>query len=486
MLNATYQSGTYTRKIAQLKSQSIAELKFGGDLGEIIAVYPQVSLSSAEVSSGRINYGGRLICTLVYVDGDNKLCRIQKGVEFSHFADDDRLAPAQFCECELICERTSVKREGSNYVLSVVVCAMITVCDSAERGYISALEGAIVRREEGKLFNAVAFSGESETEDDFNLVASDILVPAAKPVILNCAVKTGLIEISGEIYLSLLAVREDSPVAVDRVIPFKAEIACEQAVVPSPVNCRAEIKDMSVDCKVNEEKGKCDVTFTSTLAFFGEFYEEEQTTIISDAFSPDKELKLDFGEESYETCSDIKVYSERVSGLCASKAKLDYTCAFLAAALPKAEFTRTQDGVEGCVTATLIYSQGGEIHSSQISLPYSLKLGGLSGSGKTDIAVSGVSVRQRAEGECEAEAALKITVCDGAKERVKYLTAAEECGDKKQIDSAISVYIPAAGDGLWETAKKLSVEPDGIKAANPELNFPLSGKERILIFRGRK
>lgn len=486
MLNATIATGTYTRKIAEFKAQSIVEIKFTEqDMGEVVAVYPQVSLSSAEVSSGRINYSGRLICTVVYADGSN-LCRVQKGAEFSHHVDNDGLAPAQGCDCALSCEHTRLKREGSFYIVSVVVGAQITVSDAAERSYVQSLEGAVVRQEEGKLFNAVAFTGESEIDDDFSLVATDILVPSAQPVVLNCNVRSGLVEVTGEIYLSLLAVREGSPVALERVIPFKAELSCERAVLPSPASCRAEIKDMSVDCKVNEERGKCDVNFTATLAFSGKLYEEEDVAYISDAFSTENELKLNYFEEVCDVCTDVKVYSERVSGLCAAKAKLDYTCAFLAAALPRAEYTRSGDTVDGIVIATLFFEQGGEVRSTEVSLPFSVKLSGLgSFDGGVTVAVVGVSLRQRAEGECEAEAVLKITVPDGERHSVRYLTGAEE-GEKKSVNnSAISVYIPAAGDGLWETAKKLGCQPESITKANPELNFPLSGKERILIFRGK-
>ncbi len=487
MLNATIATGVYTRKTAELTAQSIVEIRFTEqEPGEAVAVYAQVSLTSAEPSSGRVNYGGRLICTLVLADGE-KLCRMQKGAEFTHHADGDAVAPAQTCDCALTCERTSVRREGSSYVVSVVVGARVVLSDGAERSYIASLEGAHVKREEGKLCNVLPFSGESDIEDGFNLVATDVLVPSAQPVVLNCEKKTGYVEISGEIYLSLLAVREGSPVASDRVIPFKAEVPCERAVTPSPAYCRAEIKDMSVGCKVNEERGKCDVELSATLAFYGFFCEEEQATLITDAFSTENALKLTYSEEKTDVCTDVKVYSERVFAPCAVKAKLDYTCAFLAAALPQAEFSRTQDGVEGSITAVLLYSRNSEIHSTEVSMPFSVKLAGLNAAGfPISVAVCGISIRQRAEGECEGEAQLKICAWDGETRAVRYLSAAEEGEKKKSEDCAVTVHFPAAGDGLWETAKKLGAAPESVEASNPELSYPLTGKERILLFRGKK
>lgn len=486
-LSTQYSTGNYQRRIAVIKSQSIVEIRLSGqDIGEIAAVYPQISLSSCETASGRVTYGGRLVCTVVYADENAKLCRVQKGAEFSHFADDERLAPAQNSLCALSCERAQVRRDGSSYVVAVVVGAEISVFASAERNYLSALDGAILKRENAKLYTAVTFTGESEVEDDFDCNAEDVLVPAAEALVLDCNCRAGTVEVSGEIYLSLLAVRDGKPVSLDRIIPYKCEIACDDALLARKAVCRAEIKEISVNAKVNEEKGKCDVEVVARLGFAGTYYDEEEVSLITDAFSCGKGLQLTYAEEIASPCTEIKVYSERVSGLCATKAKLDYTCAFLAAALPRAEFARSSDGIEGSVSATLLYEQNGEIRSTEVNLPFAVSLAGL-GEHCSDVAVAvcGVNLRQRAEGECEAEAVLKIAAAECESAGVRYLSDAAEGEELKTCDSAISVYIPSEGDDLWATAKKLLQSPEEIQATNPELAFPLTGRERILVYRPR-
>ena len=202
-----------------------------------------------------------------------------------------------------------------------------------------------------------------------------------------------------------------------------------------------------------------------------------------DAFSRKNELKLNFAEESVCPSKEIKVYSERVGGLCATKAKLDYTCAFLAAAAPRAEFARSGDGVEGSVTATLLYEQNGEIRATEVNLPFTVTLNGLGECNAVNIAVCGVNMRQCSEGECEAEAVLKIAASECLSENVKYVCGVEEGESVPVNDCALSVYIPAAGDDLWATAKRLRQSPQEIETTNPELSFPLTGKERILIYR---
>ncbi len=480
-------AGAYSRRVAVIKSQSIVEIRFSGrEAGEIIAVYPQVCLSSCEAGSGRVTYGGRLICTLVYVDEDGKLCRVQKGAEFSHYADDDSLAPANTALCALSCERTQVKRDGSSYVVAAVIGAEISVYATSERSILTSAEGAVTLTETKKLFSAVTFTGESEVEDDFDCNAEDVLVPAAEVLVTDCNVRAGMAEINGEIYLSMLAIRDGKPVCFDRIIPFKSEIACEDALLARKAVCRAEIKEISVEARVDEEKGKCGVDAVIQLSFAGRYYDEEETQLILDAFSTENELKLAYAEETVSPCTEIKVFSERVSGLCATKAKLDFTCAMLAAALPKAEFVRTEKGIEGSISAALLYEQNGEIRSTEINLPFAVDLIGLNNCGEEiSVAVCGVNIRQRSEGECEAEAVVKIAVADSEDCSVRYVCEITEAEKLKANDCAISVYIPAAGDDLWSTAKSLRQSPDMIKETNPDLSFPLTGSERIVVFRGK-
>lgn len=486
-LSTQSSTGAYSRRVAVIKSQSIVEIRFSGrETGEIIAVYPQVSLTSCEAASGRVTYGGRLICTVVYADEDGKLCRIQKGAEFSHFADDENLAPASTVLCALSCERTQVKRDGSAYLIAAVIGAEISVYATAERNILTSAEGAVTLTENKKLYSAVAFSGESEVEDDFDCNAEDVLIPAAEVLVTDCDVHAGVAEIHGEIYLSLLAMRGGKPVCLNRIVPFKSEIACEDALLARKAACRAEIKEISVEASVDEERGKCGVDAVIQLAFSGTYYDEEETQLVLDAFSTESQLKINFAEENANPCTEIKVFSERVGGLCATKAKLDYTCSLLAAALPKAEFVRTENGIEGSITATLLYEQNGEIHSTEVNLPFTVELIGLNNcSGEIGVAVCGVNIRQRSEDECEAEAVLKISAPDGEECSVKYVCEIAEAEKREERNCAISVYIPASGDDLWSTAKKLLQSPDEIKATNPDLAFPLTGCERILVYRGK-
>lgn len=493
MLKPVQNTEGVKRLIKQVTSRSVVESRFpqSSDITEIIAVEPQLCTTSCEVADGRINYGGKLVLTIVYSDEEGKLCRMQKGAEFTHYADDEDFVPAQSGVCNLLCDKLTYRRDGSSYVISAVVAANICVYEQSERSYLTSAEGAYVKNEEVNFCSLVTFSGESEVEDEFEADSLiDVLIPSAKAVVLSAECGTGDVDISGEIYLSLFAMRRQSPVCIERVIPFKTTIPCDDAYAGVNATATVEIADLNLTANVNEEKGKCDLSFTCTLNASGWFTAVHSESVAVDAFSSSNKLELSLEKENSLVCREIKVYSESVKGLAAAKSKLGYDCQFCAAVLPVAEceYNQTEGCAEGAVSCNLIYMQGGEIKSTEITLPVSVPLKGAARSDQTvilSVAVSGVAVKLKAEGEAEASANLKIcaTVCD--KNECSYIRTLEEKEEVVPNDCALSVFLPSAGDGLWEVAKKLNKSPSDVVACNPELTFPLKGQERILIYRAK-
>jgi hypothetical protein len=95
-------------------------------------------------------------------------------------------------------------------------------------------------------------------------------------------------------------------------------------------------------------------------------------------------------------------------------------------------------------------------------------------------------VRQRREGEAEGEATLKVTIKLYQQTQAEYISEIEEGEEIPENDCAISIFIPRAGDGLWETAKQLKRPPEEVEKSNPDLKFPVQAGERIFIYRQKQ
>ncbi len=81
--------------------------------------------------------------------------------------------------------------------------------------------------------------------------------------------------------------------------------------------------------------------------------------------------------------------------------------------------------------------------------------------------------------ECE----LIFTVYPCERSNIKYVKEIKCVGEKKECASAISVFIPMEGEDLWSLSKRLNVCPETLVLTNKDLQFPLTGKERIVVYR---
>lgn len=489
------QTENYVRKTACAQGRTIVECRFSqsNEISEIVAVHPSVSLNSCNVSDGRVDYTGKLVCTVVYVDEEGKLCRIQKGAEFTHYIENEQFKNERFAQCTLSAEKAQIKRDGSSFVITSVVAAKVSVYATEKREYLCDIDGAICNIKREKFTSAVWFSGESEVSDDFEADGIvDVLLPQAQAYISDCTAGDGEIKISGEICLSLLAMRGDSAVSLDRVIAYNAVLACDKSRLSANACACVQVKELSVNATVNEDRAKCLIEIDCVLDFDGVFFQENENSVVVDAFSVSNELQLNGAVENSYSCTQFKTTSQRISAPVICDAKIDYTCSFKAVACPKVEYEyeREKDLLQGAIYFVLIYEQNGEIKSCNVEMPFSqtTKFFDVEFGGEValQVAVCGLGVRQQTEGGCVAEAVLKASACAIEESQINYVISVAEGEATQKNDSAITVFIPSANDGVWEVAKHLKKSPDEVIAENPDLSFPTTGEERILVYRAKK
>ena len=78
---------------------------------------------------------------------------------------------------------------------------------------------------------------------------------------------------------------------------------------------------------------------------------------------------------------------------------------------------------------------------------------------------------------------MKIVLVPKRSRSVRPLVSVTEGEPLVLSDSAVSVYIPRAGDGLWELSKSLKKSPEEVSASNPDIEFPIKAGQRVIIYR---
>ena len=483
------QTTTYRgyQKVLSLTHQTAVECKFGAEVESVIASDARVVLTGAEVIDGQVRYFGKTYFLIVYADSEKRICRVEKGIEFSAHADNEGCYPALTARASLSIENLSTRREGASVYLTALIGADISLYGEESFDYLSGGD-LIMKREEKSLLSARLVGGTTETEDEFETeFIGDILLHAESVSGVDLALSAGTLRAEGEINLSILALKgDDSLVSFERLVPFNFEIPCEEAFPGRNAELKVSVLDVVLKADADEEKQRCKIIAEFTLGAEGCVYEERTIDAVVDAFSATHEITLQFAEVTTSGAGASHGFTERISGKAALSSTIDFSDTLLAVTLQRAEanLVSTDDGmrVEGVALATLIVKGAdGNIRGLEMSLPFSV--GADVENADVSVLVCSMNARQRQEGEIDAEATLKISFQEHRSLSAKFVSGAEEGAEVQISDCAVSVFIPAAGDGLWELSKSLKKSPEEVALNNPELEFPVKEGQRVVIYR---
>lgn len=474
-------------KICRLNDQTTVECRFGGEVETVLAVYASATLLRAEADNGEVRYAGRAHFLIVYEDGDRHVCRAEKGVEFAARAQDERCVPAFTPRVRFATENVSMRREGASVYVSTLFGADISLYGDQSFLYLTG-GPLITKRENLCLTTAHLCSGETELSDEFETeFVGDILLHTEAVNVNEVTCVTGALRVGGEVNLCILALKGEELVSFERLIPFSVEIPCDEAAAGGSGEAHATVKSVALDAETNEERGRCVVHADLTLAVEGCVYVETEIDGVTDAYSAQNTVALSYSELDCVSAGEPIRLTERIAGKAALSSEVDFSDVFMAVVLERAEASvvATPEGkrLEGVAAATLLARGAEKSHRGiDMSLPFSVPVNA-EGECDCEILVCGMSARQKQEGEIEIEGTLKITLFPKRKTHVCAVCGAEEGAPVVQSDSAVSVYIPRAGDGLWELSKSLKKPPEEVLAGNPDLEFPVREGQRVIIYR---
>ena len=494
----TYAAYDYTACGAQIRSQSIVECRLSDwAQNRPLAVYPSVTLTAADVSDGEVRYSGKLYFSVVARAEDGAVISAERGAEFSHKAACESAAPACRADVRLIVEKTETRQDGRALILSAIVTAEIQLLAPKQLAYLSGGEGVVCDLRPARIGSVYPCSGSCELEEEFDTdYVGDVLAHSEQAGLTRVVAGAGALDVSGEVCLCVLAKRagENEAVSYERLIPFRAEIPCDEAAAGMACSARAEVSSVSLSASCDEEKGRCRILAQIAVSVAGRVYGGGKVLLPQDAFCPGYACTLTREALAFEEPLCAFTAVERVSGTAALGGSIDFSCALQAAAQCRAEAAATvSDGaieVDGVLHAVVFCREGSEVRSLPVSLPFSFPVRSdrakAGDRAEVTVLVCGAGVRQKTEGELEAEGTLRLFFTLYGKTECACVTGLAVGSPAEEEGGAIRVFMPAAGDTLWDTAKKLGRPPEAVAEENPQLTFPLRGSERIVVYRKKE
>lgn len=469
------------------------------EVAKLLGISPKVTLSGAEIIDGQVSYGGKAIFCVMFVDSDGKVKKAECGAEFEQRLSVNAEIENGVPTVKLSLEK--VRAESVNGILSVkakVIANIEIICEKKLR-YAVGGEDLFLKKQE-KTVSKKTCSKKAiypiEEEFEIGYAIEEVLLHKTEASLTAITTGVGVVTVDGEAYLSvcLLQKIEKSDILKEtKSFPFRFEIEAEESMPSSTCTALAVVKSAKLDIVVDEETGKSVVKLSAQIELSVDCYEDRNGEVLVDAYSSTHEVILQKESETFCRPSDYRNEKTEIKLRAGFNESLAGGSRLMCVAVEKLEATqiKAQDGVlriEG-VLETIAFIKDGEgtVFSKKLEAPFETVFAVETGCEYTaTLRAENVKGKLLSLSEVELTATVVLSLQNYKKETVDFICALEVGKEKKVKTQAMSVYIPLAGEELWDVAKRLNSSPEVILEINRDLTFPLTGEERLLIYRQEK
>ena len=455
-----------------------------------------VTANSYAAADGRANgagFTGKAVFCVCYADKDGTLKKYECGKEFSgEFTDAEKVA-LKGIRSEI--EKCEVDTSGINLSVSAIASVIATATGRKEISCLSGGEGLIVNtaeKEVVKRFKSVvgAYPVVDETELDYPV--KEVLTHNAAVLLTSAQCGVGTVIIDGEAIITSMVLPNSEKgdiIKKIRTIPLRIEVEYEDTMPTSDAEADVYIRSFKTEITVDETSGKSSVEISLNIGYEVSATVNETVAIATDVFSTAENIKCENGKFGFSGSVGRRVERQKIFmrvPVPALEAGETFIATYNDSAQP---LSVKKDGkgvtVGGAYSAEIFISGENGIRTVKVETPFSVTVPEFECDGDLSVTVLPTASFIRATTAEEAEISSELALAFTCKENreVKYISKVESVGEKACETSGISVYIAREGEDLWSLSKRLNVCPDDLAESNKDLRFPLTGDERIVVFR---
>ena len=463
---------------------------------KILNVTSRSVITSSTVAEKEICYEGKVTFFVCYKDVEGGLSKCECGAEFKGSIKRDG---CQNIKTQLHSYIDKIEPDVSGIRLTITgyVGVEASVTENKRVSVLSASDNLIVDAKERQFTKSY---GQRESvyplEEEFEIgyKIEEVLSQRALPLITAVQCGVGCIIVDGEVLFSTILLQskeKNDIIREERILPFRAEIECEDAMPSMSATAIAQEKLFKTDISVDQVNGNTLVKVNVNLLLVGEVFYSENVSVIEDAFSTTQEVEIEKEEHHFNRPCDQRNATKQLT-LSATTDALPVGTTLACCLGEKVEVlsaTCIEDGIKvsGVVWLNCLFKDSeNQVFSRKLESPFETVIDARCEC-ECEYSVKALCHRVRARLISNTEIELSIeglfSVYPTEKCKVSLIKSIKSVGEKPKNQHAISVYIPYEGEELWSLAKRLNLSPQALLQTNQDLQFPLSGKERIVVYR---
>ncbi len=462
-----------------------------------VSAFPTVN--DGEVREDKINFAGRVVFYVCYQTLDGEIKKYECASEYSGGFDKEGCANTNKNGLSLTAriEKSDYTLSDGEFNLKAKVLVNSKVYGEEKLSVLSGGEGLITDVKEVTIEKSCGLKKAVypiEEEFELNYEVKEVLSQSANTVITAVQCGVGCIIVDGEVFLSALLlqnVEKSDIIRENKTLPFRMEIEYDEAMPALKATAFVTEKSLKTDIQVDGETGKSIVKAKVNLCFYGEAFSADSVSLVRDAFNKTEEVEAELCEYVCPTNKEVRIFETEIS----EKINIEDLPAgirIMAVGGERAEVVSskiTDSGIEVSGIVELVAfmrDSEGKNSTIKLSTPFTTTTDfTIDGECELKVNVTIKSVQVKILSLSSVEISLKAMIFFESHKMqcIKYLKDVKSICEKEVNDCAISVFLPQENEELWSLAKRLNVCPEELLETNKELQFPLTGKERIVIYR---
>ena len=470
------------------------------EIKEILSINSTAGVFGSEITNGQISFSGKAVFYVCYLDQGGQVRKTEVSSDFSSYIKEDSVKEGYKAIFSVELGKTEFDISGIALEVGTSLAVQVQTAESVELSALAGGEGLICDNVDIQVVKSFGVKeGVYPIEEEFELDTEikEVLSHRANAVITQVQCGVGSIIVDGKAFLTVIALQNQEKCAIikeTRVVPFRTEIECEDAMPTMRATAKVFEKSLKTQVEVDEDSQKSVVSISLNLCFSAEAFIDQTITVCKDVFSTTENLNLEKDNAICFRCLDPVYACTKINGR-AGTDELPIGVSLFAIGEEKVEIISKQQTdiglkLTGALSCIGYFSNGeGLAFTRKLEMPFEkvIEVALAQENAELDLIIKAENGTARLVNavEVELDVELNLTLYQTEKSEFSCIKEVISVGEKVENPHAISVYIPVQNEELWSLSKRLNVCPETLLSTNPELCFPLTGNERIVVYRQR-
>ncbi len=487
-------------------TQSVIECRLpanDGDVAKILCANAKSFILDSKVLSGEAIFNGNVNFQVIYENVNGETSGLDYTAEFKDkFLNSEIVVGVvPIVTSAVVDVNTTIS--GKEVKVSAIVEVCVEIIKSSEVNALTGVKGDNVFYNSDTL-NLSTFLGvlADKFESTYDIEIKDnverVLEVSCSPYIESVVPQNQFAKVVGGANIDICYVTsgENKMIRTHQAkIDFTQEVALDGLTENGCVQSMLNINNSLIKITTNIDSDYAIVNLNIPFEYLGYAFSKNTIEIVDDMFSTDNYLNISTTGFNTLECGNYINLESKVSGSVEVEdgtvdEVLGSCCNMVTLATSFIE--NGSFVLEGVASTTVLYlnKQTNTKHSLMVEMPFSINesVGDISDKfvPVVNLSLGEVGVKVKRGKDLDVSATLFVYSNFYTTTAEAVISNVEVQDEKPETESVLTIYIVKSNETIWEISKLLNVNPDALLEQNPDVELPLVGGEKLIVYRQKE